>query len=333
MRDTNDSLVAMTLQSLAVLVPLLGAQVVVGGDRTKVFKRTTPSFTKSADVTPETSPVHIVGSSNSQMVQPSRIPSMFPKPSGTEASVLSHMANLTVTQNKPRVIAPSSDASRKMSLPLNGFHQKERKREEVFLGPEQANRLEGAVDDWPDWNENDVGEAPSADSAILPPLRGSTSSSADQITKALTLKSSNPLKLSSSQSKRTSSWDNDWSQKKDFKSPLEPSVPVPKSAVPLKGNRTGGLGEEFTIKVKKKIEQDPELDLFADMVPDIKLSSALLLSLEERSVHVADKTLEIGSSIDTATLTARFAVANPSEAETDGWGDGDDLNWEDENAW
>ncbi|XP_047229844.1 protein-associating with the carboxyl-terminal domain of ezrin [Girardinichthys multiradiatus] len=375
MRDTNDSLVAMTLQSLAVLVPLLGAQVVVGGDRTKVFKRTTPSFTKSADVTPETSPVHIVG-----MVQPSRIPSMFPKPSGTEASVLSHMANLTATQNKPRVIALSSDASRKMSLPLNGFHQKERKREEVFLGPEQANRLEGAVDDWPDWNENDVGEgrntqpvhihiqtskrvdpvdsrlptenaeeepwddfedpeptldlsptAPSADSAIPPPLRGSTSSSADQITKASTLKSSNPLKLSS-QSKRTS-WDNDWSQKKDFKSPLEPSVPVPKSAVPLKGNRTGGLGEEFTIKVKKKIEQDPELDLFADMVPDIKLSSAPLLSLEERSVHVADKTLEIGSSIDTATLSARFAVANPSEAETDGWEDGDDLNWEDENAW
>ncbi|XP_043985088.1 protein-associating with the carboxyl-terminal domain of ezrin [Gambusia affinis] len=392
MRDTNDSLVAMTLQSLAVLVPLLGAHVVVGGDRSKVFKRTTPSFTRSAEVTPETSPVHIVGSSNSQMVPPSKILNMLIKPSETKGSVLSHMGNSTGTQEKPRVIPPSSDNSRKMPLALNGFHQNNN-RQEVFLGSERADRLEGPVEDWPDWTENDVGEsrnaqsvhihieasegadaissrppnenaeeepwddfedpeptldlsptAPSADSLILTPSRGSTTTSADQIPELSTLKSSKPLKLTSAlyqstQGKDTSSWDNDWSQK-DFQKPLRPSAPVPKSKVPMKSDRTGGLGDEFTIKVKKKIEKDPELDLFADMVPDIKLSSTALLPLEERSVHVAgtsavfsDKTLETGSSIDTVTLTAKFATANPSEAEDDGWGHGDDLNWEDENAW
>lgn len=380
MRDTNDSLVAMTLQSLAVLVPLLGAQVVVGGDRKKVFKRTTPSFTKSAEVTPETSPVHIVGSSNSYMVQPSKIPNMFSKASGAEGLVLSHMGNLTSTEEKRRVIAPSSD--QKMSLTLNGFHR-DNERQEVSLGPEQTNRLEGPLEDWPDWSKNDVGEnqnaqsvhihiqpskiadtvsstlthenaeeepwddfedpevtsdlsptAPSADSVILPPPSGS-STRANQTPEALTLKSSKPLKLTSvlhqsTQNKSLSSWGDDWNQQKDFQKPLSPSALVPKSAVPMKSNRTGGLGEEFTIKVKKKVEQDPELDLFADMVPDIKLSSAALLPLEET---ISDKTLGSDSSIDIVTLTAKFAAANPSEAEADGWGDGDDLNWEDENAW
>ncbi|XP_015251803.1 PREDICTED: protein-associating with the carboxyl-terminal domain of ezrin [Cyprinodon variegatus] len=387
MRDTNDALVAMTLQSLAVLVPLLGAQVVVGGDRTKVFKRTTPGFTKSAEVTPETSPSHIVGSSKSQMIQPSKVLNMFPKTSGTEGSVLSQIGNLTDTQEKPR-IAPSSYSSRNLSLPLNGFHQ-DNKRKEIFLGPEQANRLEGAVDEWPDWSENEMGgnrntqsvhiqiqaskgvdgvsnrlptenaeeepwddiedpepasdfspTAPSADSEILAPSRGSTSTAADQTPEALPLKSSRPLKLTSAprqmtESKNSDSWNNDWSQQ-DFQKTVNPSVPVSKSGVPIKGERTG-LGDEFTIKVKKKMEQDPEMDLFADMVPDIKLSSTTLLLLEKSvagpSVDLSEKTLEVDSCIDTVTLTAKFAAANPSEAEADGWGDGDDLNWEDENAW
>lgn len=252
-----------------------------------------------------------------------------------------------------------------MSLTLNGFHQD--KRQQVSLSLEQTNRLEGPLEDWPDWSQNDVGEnknaqsvhihiqpskrfdtvssrlahetaeeepwddfedpevtsdlsptAPSADSVILPPPSGSSthlSTSADQTPEESTLKPSKPLKLTSvlhqsTQNKSLSSWDDDWSQKKDFKKPLSPSAPVPKSAVPMKSNRTGGLGEEFTIKVKKKVEQDPELDLFADMVPDIKLSSAALLPLEET---ISDKILGIDSSIDIVKLTAKFAAANPSE--------------------
>ncbi|XP_059197362.1 protein-associating with the carboxyl-terminal domain of ezrin [Centropristis striata] len=396
MRDTNDSLVAMTLQSLAVLVPLLGAQVVVGGERTKVFKRTTPNFTKSTEVTPETSPVHIVGGSHPQMAQPSKVLNLFPKPSGTEGLVLGHMGSLAGSRDPPRSypLPPKSDVSRQMSLPLNGFRQ-DSKLEPPSYSPERPDRLEGPVEDWPDWSDPEESQnrdgqsvqihikasereapvgsrlpllhpnveeepwddfedteptsdlsptAPLSDPVILTPPRGGATTPVKHAPEALRLGSSKPLKLTSTlrqspQSKTTPSWDDGWAQEeRDSHSPLNPK---PKPTVPLKNGGRGGLGEEFTIKVKKKEEPDPELDLFADMVPDIKLSTPALL-LDESSVSDAGlstassentSSLQVDPSIDTVTLTAKFAVANMTEAETDGWGDGDDLNWEDENAW
>ncbi|XP_076009070.1 protein-associating with the carboxyl-terminal domain of ezrin [Genypterus blacodes] len=390
MRDTNDSLVAMTLQSLAVLVPLLGAQVVVGGNRTKVFKRTTPNFTRSTEVTPETSPVHIVGGSHPQMEQPSKVLNVFPRPSGTEDLVLGDIDTLPGSRENTRnhPLPPRSAVSREMSLPLNGFHQKS-KPEPPPYGPEQADRPAGPAEDWPDWSDPEESEnrdgqpvrihiqasdraaavssrlpptpqnmeeepwddfedteatsdlSPTVrtpDSVILTPPRGGATTPVIHPHEALRIGASKPLNLNSAlrqstETKTTSSWDNGWGQEdRDSEKSHNPSNPKPTAAQKTGG--IGGLGEEFTIKVRRKLEQDPELDLFADMVPDIKLSSpGLLLPGESGSSDTAGLSAAADSSADTFTGAGKFAAADVTEGETDGWGDEDDLNWEDENAW
>lgn len=168
--------------------------------------------------------------------------------------------------------------------------------------------------------------APLSDPVILTPPRGGTSTTpVKHAPEALRLGSSKPLKMTSTlrqstQSKTTSAWDNAWAQEEGDSEKLH----NPLKTKPTVSQKNGGigLGEEFTIKVKKKAEQDPELDLFADMVPDIKLSSPVLLPFEENSTSKTGlstvslentKPLQIGSSIDTLTLTAKFAAANMTE--------------------
>lgn len=365
MRDTSDSLVAMTLQSLAVLVPLLGAQVVVGGERTKVFKRTTPNFSKSTEVTPENSPVHNVGVCQPQIAQPSKVMNLFHK--STEVS--SNVYPLSL----------KSDVSRQLSLPLNGFNLKTAV-EPPSYSPEQPLRSERTVEDWPDWSDpedSDTGEAkpvqiqiesstvvaaenrvaltrhgaeeepwedfddaePTPDLSPTAPTRDPVSQDQPKSVNATPVKhkatSSRPLRLTtmqqSTQNKTTSSWDSSWAQtEQDTHNPSKPKGTIQSGGM-------GGLGEEFTIKVKRKVEQDPELDLFADMVPDIKLSSPALFAEQSSgsaglSVALSEKPLSEDLPSDTL-FTAKFAAANITENDADGWGHGDDLNWEDENAW
>lgn len=365
MRDTNDSLVAMTLQSLAVLVPLLGAQVVVGGERTKVFKRTTPNFSKSTEVTPENSPVHNVGGSQPQIAQPSKVRNLFHKSPEAVSS------NITSTFLK-------SDVNRQLSLSLNGFHH-QTQAQPLSYNPEQPLSSQRPAEDWPDWSDpEDPGDGNPVQIQIQSSVEVATGNSValtrhsaeeepwedfddTEATPDLSptdvvpdpdsqdkpksangtpvkhkATSSKPLKLTStmqqsSQNNAISSWDSSWAQaEQDTQKPSKPKGAIPSGVM-------GGLGEEFTIKVKRKVEQDPELDLFADMVPDIKLSSPALFTEENSRITGLSFALREKPVVEDlpgdALFTAKFAAANITENEADGWGDGEDLNWEDENAW
>ncbi|XP_016354874.1 protein-associating with the carboxyl-terminal domain of ezrin [Sinocyclocheilus anshuiensis] len=380
MRDTNDSLVAMTLQSLAVLVPLLGARVVVGGERTKVFKRTTPNFTKSTEVTPETSPVHIVGPIHPHVSQPPKVLNLFPKDTEDEKVVLENMYSFQATEktSTQHTTAERAVFSSEMSFPLNGYRMGTQAADNT-----KTNRAVRSDEDWPNWSDTEEAEkdktqsvqisirsadvpgqsnsadnedeseepwddfedsevtsdhSPSASlpvsvpktstkSKVLSPSESSTGSS--RYSKALKLNSS---VKSATDHNHTSSWDTGWNQATDTLKPSKTSLalePKPKSTI--KSSEAGCLGEEFTIAVKKP-EPDPELDFFADMVPDIKLSSSSLLLPVESSVRepITGHTTS-DPSIDTLSLTSKFAAADLTETEAEGWGN--DLNWEDENAW
>ncbi|KAJ8376131.1 hypothetical protein SKAU_G00067110 [Synaphobranchus kaupii] len=382
LRDTNDSLVAMTLQSLAVLVPLLGAQVVVGGERAKVFKRTTPNFTKSTEVTPESSPIHIVDPLPPQISQPSKILKLFPKPSGSREVVLENMDSLRSGESSGEFqVAPVTVFRRDMTLPLNGFS------EERVLAGVPANTLDRPdrpAEEWPDWSDAEEVDKDKARpvqihlQAMQEHERANANISAgsheevepwddfeeSEVTSDQSLtttswdptlpsqggsgvesaKPSKALKLAVSKTvneRKPTVWDSSWDQEGDVK-PNVPSRDSAKINNTRKDLGSGGLGEEFTIEVKKKPEKDPEMDFFADMVPDIKLSSASLLMPSERTVsssglftaepsqHARPTDMEL--SVDPQTLTAKFA-ATEVETEAAGWGDGDDLNWEDESAW
>ncbi|XP_060722897.1 protein-associating with the carboxyl-terminal domain of ezrin isoform X1 [Tachysurus vachellii] len=379
MRDTNDTLVAMTLQSLAALVPLLGAQVVVGGERTKVFKRTTPNFTKSTEVTPENSPAHVAGVSLPHSFQPSKVASLLPKRLEGGELVLEKLNSLQSVRRE--VVAPLPSTSntvlnRNVTLPLNGFSQEKEGEKDM--------RTERTDEDWPDWEDGgekyqpvQISIQPVDSDSELPAAYGENEpwddfEDSEVISKQLTtvtpltvlspksvsvrpigpvsLPTSRPageskaLKLSTASIKTASgqnnlSSDTNWEQSTKDTWPSNPDLSTEaKNKNGYRSPGAGRLGEEFTIEVKKKPDRDPELDLFADMVPDIKLSSPSMFlpirgSFSKPEGHPTLSHTEPDTTpLNTLDLTAKFAAVDTMETDAEGWVDGE-INWEDENTW
>ncbi|KAM7053514.1 protein-associating with the carboxyl-terminal domain of ezrin isoform 2-T3 [Molossus nigricans] len=330
LRDTSSSIVAITLRSLAVLVSLLGPEVVVGGQRSKIFKRTAPGFTKSADLSPEDSPTHVCshgqhGTSPLSESPSSRLPAGFfsgSRPIDSEKHRQRDSYN-TLPQTGDRF-------SRSRAFPMNGLSDVKNTSGDGESPPPSP----PAPEEWPDWSEPDnslvctpvwLPEPPQAVGAPRAETWAGpgggvlvTSGEHDAIPTSLPLTEAKPLASSPPQKTGPAPSMDDPGQAKPPKvASLERCLKVPSELC---------LGEEFTIQVKKKPVQDPELDWFADMIPEIKPSAAILVLPELRTETMVPNKDGVSPGM---RFSSKFAAAEMTEAESEGWGDAGELNWGD----
>ncbi|XP_007935895.1 protein-associating with the carboxyl-terminal domain of ezrin [Orycteropus afer afer] len=355
LRDTSDSIVAITLHSLAVLVSLLGPDVVVGGERTKIFKRTAPSFTKTTDFSPEDSPMHVVCSQHSQLSPVLENPSssIFPK--------YFFSGNMPISSKKHiqqdyynTLLQKGNQFSQPIKLAMNGISDVKNNSEHSENFPSSSKKSE----EWPDWSEPEEPENKTVNIQIWPrepcnaaesPITAKEESWDDiepsNLDTKMNLRGGIPATrpVTSGEPKPIPSLFPLIEESRPLKSGLSPKTSLVQSQDdpnhikppkvssqerPLKIPSELGLGEEFTIQVKKKPVQDPELDWFADMVPEIKPSAAFLILPELRTEMMVPNKEDISPRMQ---FSSKFAAAEIIEGEASGWGEEGELNWEDNN--
>ncbi|XP_063483292.1 protein-associating with the carboxyl-terminal domain of ezrin isoform X4 [Symphalangus syndactylus] len=303
LRDTSDSIVAITLHSLAVLVSLLGPEVVVGGERTKIFKRTAPSFTKNIDLSLEGDP--------------------FSQPIKFPINGLSDVKNtLEDSENFPSS-SKKSEEWPDWSEPEEPENQTVNiqiwPREPCDAVKSQCNTLDVEESSWDDCE-------PSSLDTKVNPGGGITA------TKPVTSGEQKPIPALLPLTEESMPWKSSLPQKTSFvqrgNDPDQIKLPkVSSQERPLKVPSELGLGEEFTIQVKKKPVKDPEMDWFADMIPEIKPSAAFLILPELRTEMVPKK----DDVSPVMQFSSKFAAAEITEGEAEGWEEEGELNWEDNN--
>ncbi|XP_019808180.2 protein-associating with the carboxyl-terminal domain of ezrin isoform X1 [Tursiops truncatus] len=339
LRDTSDSIVAITLHSLAVLVSLLGPEVVVGGERTKVFKCTAPSFTKTMDLSPQDSPTHVVCSQRSQISPVLKNPSssIFPK---------CFSGNVPITSKKhiqrdyySTLLQTGDQFSQPIKFPINGISDVKITSGDSEKFPSSSKKSE----EWPDWSEPEEPEDKPVDTEICPadPHAAARSPFTDLNAEAAAWDDFEPSgvdteinpgggitaarPVTSGEQKATPTLRPLTEEAKPLKSSLPQKTSLarsrddPDQTKPpkvssqerrLKAPSELGLGEEFTIQVKKKPVKDPELDWFADMIPEIKPSAAILILPELRTETVAPNKDNVSSVMH---FSSKFAAAEITE--------------------
>ncbi|KAI2520387.1 protein-associating with the carboxyl-terminal domain of ezrin isoform 2 [Homo sapiens] len=357
LRDTSDSIVAITLHSLAVLVSLLGPEVVVGGERTKIFKRTAPSFTKNTDLSLEDSPMCVVCSHHSQIspILENPFSSIFPKCFFSGSTPINSKKH--IQRDYYNTLLQTGDPfSQPIKFPINGLSDVKNTSEDSENFPSSSKKSE----EWPDWSEPEEPENQTVNIQIWPrePCDDVKSqcttldveesswddcepSSLDTkvnpgggitATKPVTSGEQKPIPALLSLTEESMPWKSSLPQKislvqrGDDADQIEPPK-VSSQERPLKVPSELGLGEEFTIQVKKKPVKDPEMDWFADMIPEIKPSAAFLILPELRTEMVPKK----DDVSPVMQFSSKFAAAEITEGEAEGWEEEGELNWEDNN--
>ncbi|XP_008049976.1 protein-associating with the carboxyl-terminal domain of ezrin isoform X1 [Carlito syrichta] len=355
LRDTSDSIVAITLHSLAVLVSLLGPEVVVGGERTKIFKRTAPSFTKTIHLSLEDSPT-CVCSQHSQMVPvlENTSSSMFPNCFFSGNMPIS--SKKQIQQDYYNTLLQTGDQfSQPIKFPMNGISDVKNTSEDSENFPSSSKKSE----EWPDWSESEESENQTFNIQIWPrePCDAVKSqcttldvqepawddcepSSLDteinpggRITAVKPVTSGEPIPALLPLTDESKLWKSSLPQKTrlvqngDDSDQIKP-LKASSQERPLKVPSELGLGEEFTIQVKKKPVPDPELDWFADMIPEIKPSAAFLILPELSTDMVVPNKNDVSPMMQ---FSSKFAAAEITEGEAEGWGEEGELNWEDNN--
>ncbi|XP_063283050.1 protein-associating with the carboxyl-terminal domain of ezrin [Pelobates fuscus] len=359
LRDTSDLLVSVTLRGLAALVCLLGPEVVVGGGRVKIFKSSTPGFTKTTDITPEGSPVHAANNYRMLLNQEvrSNIPTVLDKGHlpGTEPVHQKILFNKELKnkeplkETRPNLSTPSAILS--LTPSLNGVTQFPNTfGTRINHGPKPS-------EEWPDWNEPDVSsEKPgklhvkSMDSEVTDDVDtepwddfGSSSEMANCSKSAhldLANASASGFDPVLSLDNSSQNWTTDITKPiKETKKLVLTYVNALQEKAPEK-KLGAGLGEEFTIKVTRK-SRDPELDWFADMTPEIKASSVPFNgstfgaeSLSELGDNVSNKVQNFtdSSSSEARAFSSKFAATEVTEVEAEGWGEENDFSWEEDST-
>lgn len=348
LRDTSNSIVAITLRSLAVLVSLLGPEVVVGGERSKIFKRTAPSFTKTSDLSPEGSPMHVVCSHQSRISKVLENPSSNVFPKWFSGNMPSNSRKHIQEEYYNTLLQTGDQFSHTIKFPMNGLSDVKNPSEDNGSFPAGSNKPE----EWPDWSEPEEPERQTANIHIWPQepcdeaesqhtnlnaeaLSWDDCESSTEVNTAAT--ASAPVPLTSGEQTPTAALvplteeskplQSSPSSKTSHRQHEEVQPPRVSQERPLKAPSELGLGEEFTIQVKKKPVQDPELDWFADMIPEIKPSGTFLILPELRTeVMVPDK----DNVLPVMQFSSKFAATEMTEGEAEGW-EGEELAWEDNN--